>query len=275
MAPPIDHVVIIVKSLAEAGARWEKMGFTLTPRAQHPFGTANRLVQFSAGNFIELLEIDRPELIPQRDLDARPPVFSFGQTARDFLARHGEGFGMMVLATTDAAADRARYEAAGLRAYKQLDFERLAGLPDGRQVKVAFSLAITDHAAARDQAFFTCHNKYPENFWKADYQRHTNRAVGLREVVIVADKPQDLASFAGGFSGGSAAASNDGLEIAIGRDKLSSLTPSGFAERFGGATVDVSSGARLAALVIAADSVAPRVTPASEANGVAIAWVPA
>lgn len=275
MAPPIDHVVIIVKSLAEAGARWEKMGFTLTPRAQHPFGTANRLVQFSAGNFIELLEIDRPELIPDRDLAAQPPVFSFGQTARDFLAQYGEGFGMLVLATTDATADRARYLAAGLRAYKQLDFERLAGLPDGRQVKVAFSLAITDHAAAENQAFFTCHNKYPENFWKADYQRHANRAAGLREVVIVADKPQDLASFAAGFSGGSAVPTKSGIEVALGRDKLSILTPPAFAERFGGATIDVSSGARLAGLVIAAEGVAPHVTPAREANGVAIAWVAA
>jgi hypothetical protein len=78
-----------------------------------------------------------------------------------------------------------------------------------------------------------------------------------------------------GFTGGSALTSKEGIEIALGRDKLSILTPSGFAERFGGATVDVSSGARLAALVITADSVAPRVTPASEANGVAIAWVPA
>lgn len=272
MASRIDHAVIIVESLAEAGSRWEQMGFTLTPKAQHPFGTANRLVQFKAGNFIELLEIERPELIRARDLDASPPIFSFGETARDFLARNGEGFCMLVLATIDAAADRRRYQSAGLRAYEQIDFDRLAGLPDGRQVKVAFSLAITDTPAMKDQAFFTCHNKLPENFWKPEYQQHANGAIGITEAVIVAERPKDLCAFAEGFTGGTALDSTMGAEVALGKDRLSILPPSDFAMRFGGARIDLSSGARLAGLVIAAKDITPSITPAVDANGVAIAW---
>ncbi len=275
MASSIDHVVIIVQSLAEAGTRWEQMGFTLTPKAQHPFGTANRLVQFEAGNFIELLEIDRPELMSACNLDASPPIFSFGATAREFLVRNGEGFGMLVLGSTDAAADRRRYETAGLRAYKQLDFERMAGLPDGRQVKVAFSLAITDTPAMKDQAFFTCHNKFPENFWKPEYQRHANGAMGITEAVIVAESPQDLCTFAEGFTGGSPLESASGFEVALGTDKLSIVPPSTFAMRFGGARIDASSGARLAGLVITAKDITNCITPAADANGVTIAWVPA
>jgi hypothetical protein len=59
----IDHLVLCVRSLEAAHETYTRLGFTLTPPAQHPWGTANRLVQLQ-GNFLELLAIADPKKIP-------------------------------------------------------------------------------------------------------------------------------------------------------------------------------------------------------------------
>ena len=69
----IDHTAVAVRDLDAAAAAYEAQGSTLTPRAQHPWGTANRLIQLPRGNFIELLEIDRPDMLPPHDPAATPP----------------------------------------------------------------------------------------------------------------------------------------------------------------------------------------------------------
>ena len=50
-ARDIDHIVVMTSDLEAARAGWEQLGFTTTPRAVHPFGTANSLIQFH-GNFV-------------------------------------------------------------------------------------------------------------------------------------------------------------------------------------------------------------------------------
>lgn len=236
-SPQIDHVVIAASNLEQLGSHYEALGFTLTPRAEHSWGTANRLAQFGSGNFLELLDIDRPALIPAPDPDADPPVFSFGAHVRDFLGSgHGaprEGMCMLVLAGTDAPADVARFRAAGLQTYAPFDFERNAILPDGREVTVAFSLAFATHPALPDLAFFTCHNRFPENFWKPAFQQHDNGASALTEVVLVAPEPHGVAAFCAGFTGGAITREGNGLIAACGPHRLSVITPSAFAARYG------------------------------------------
>src|SRR5262249_61200545 len=80
----IDHVVLAVRDLARVAATYEALGFTLTPRALHEdrMGTSNRLAQFKAKNFIELLEVDRPDRLPRHDFAAQPPFFHFGDPHR-------------------------------------------------------------------------------------------------------------------------------------------------------------------------------------------------
>ena len=68
------------------------MGFTVTPRAEHPFGTANHLVQLQ-GNFLELLGIASPTRIP----DERAGAFNFADFNRRFLDV-AEGMSMLVFA---------------------------------------------------------------------------------------------------------------------------------------------------------------------------------
>ena len=271
MSPQIDHVVVAVHDLARAAAAYERLGFTLTPRAEHAWGTANRLAQFAGRNFIELLEVDRPELIFPPDATAVPPVFSFGAHNRDFLA-HGEGMSMFVLAGADSRGDAARFAAAGIESYAPFDFERRAGLPDGRTVTVGFSLAFATHPEMPRAAFFTCHNRFPENFWKPEYQSHANGARAIAEAVLVAAEPARYADFVAGFTGGAVTETAGGLSAPCGPHALSLVTPEAFAARFPGESVDLADGPRFAAIAIAGPGVIPRMTPAAEACGLAIEW---
>ena len=56
----IDHLVHTVRGLEDTGAFYERLGFTMTPTADHPFGTSNRLAQMD-GNFLELEVSDRED----------------------------------------------------------------------------------------------------------------------------------------------------------------------------------------------------------------------
>ena len=135
----IDHVVLAVQDLDRTALKYQELGFTLTPRAAHEdrMGTSNRLAQFRGRNFIELLEVDRPDRLERHDFAASPPFFSFGDHNR-LAVRERDGLSMMVFASDNARADLLSFSSADLPTFAPFDFERRAELPDGRQVTVPF-----------------------------------------------------------------------------------------------------------------------------------------
>ena len=177
----IDHLVLAVNSLDAAAERFEALGFTLTPRASHPWGTDNRLVQLQ-GNFLEIVEVARPDRI-ESSTSTRA---SFGEFNQKFLEHH-EGMSMLVLETTDAARDREEFDGRGIGGYEPFHFERKAKLPDGNEVTVAFSLAYSSSPALPAALFFCCQQHAPEHFWKPTYQSHANAASIVAEVYIAVD----------------------------------------------------------------------------------------
>ena len=234
----LDHVVAATRDLAGACASWERAGFRLTPLARHPWGTENRLVQFD-GSFVEILGISEGATMPE----ATAGAFSFGAYNRDFLAGHGDGLSMLVLESKDHDADRAALAAAGLRTYEPFGFERIAVSPEGEERRVGFDLTFTGFAGATgepDMGFFTCRQRFPENFWRSEYQRHPNGAVALAAVVLVAPDPSDfhegLAAFAGARE---FTATSLGLEIVTPRGRIEVLTPAAFRWRHGAETLPV------------------------------------
>lgn len=207
----IDHVVIAVHDLARAARDWEALGFTTTPRAVHPFGTANRLIQLD-GNFIEFVEIDDPTRIRE----TTDSFFGFAAHNRDFLADRGEGMSMLVLTSADRDADQRSWSDAGLKTYEPFDFERMARQPDGSDKRVAFRLAFTSAPALAGLGFFVCQQETPETFWKPEYQRHANGARRIRAVGLESPDPAGASAFLERFSDGAATA--DG--VALGRDRI-------------------------------------------------------
>ncbi len=220
MARGIDHLVLTVQDLAAARAFYEKLGFIVTPDAQHSWGTANCLVQLD-GSFLEIICVDRPELLTEPVGNA----FSFGTIIRDFL-KTDEGFAMLVLESKDAAGDLKDYRNNGIHAFEPFGFSRIAKLPDGDEVTVSFSIAATKDPLAPNAAFFSCQQHAPEYFWKKEYQTHANSALAIREVSLVSGEPAEHESFFKGYSGVEVAKISDQeLVIETPRGRISVQTP--------------------------------------------------
>ncbi len=219
MTRGIDHLVLAVRDLDEASAFYEGLGFTLTPRAQHPFGTGNRLAQLQGG-FLEILGVTEPDWITE----AGPGQFSFGAYNRDYLER-GEGMSMIAMQSEDWQRDCADFEAAGLSLPEPFAFSRMAKQPDGTEVEMGFDLTFAPREDAADAVFFTCcHRHAPEHFYKPQYQTHANGAARIARVAI--ETPDGAATRA--------------FLEAIGADAALFEIKPGAAERFAGFDIAVS-----------------------------------
>lgn len=245
----IDHLVLCVNDLALARDAYGAMGFTMTPAAQHPFGTENSLVQLD-GSFLELLAIGDRDAITEHGTSR----FSFAAFNRDFLA-DGEGFSMLVLDSEDARADCRDYAADGLVTYDPFDFSRSAGLPDGREVTVGFSLAFVSHPQMQRAGFFTCQQHAPEHFWKPEYQRHDNGAQKVGEVLLLADEPTRYEGFMSAFTGSREVVRGDGeLQVTTARGAVTMLSPAAWQRHFPASyEPDLGQGPRLAGYRVLVD----------------------
>ena len=284
MPRDIDHLVVAVKDLERARANWQALGFTVTPTARHPFGTANAVVQLG-GNYFELLAIAEPASIREADAGA----FSFAAFNRDFLAKR-EGLSMLALKSDDADADRADFAARGLPVFAPFSFERMATGPDGVDRTVAFSLAYTREPRLRQVGFFACEHHYPENFWRPEYQRHRNGARRIVSVVLATRDPADFHAFISHLSGQHDMVSTSlGVIFDVGASTIEVLSPVGYAAWFG-AVAEADPRRLLAARVAVADldqtgltleetgvsfeqRMGGLVVPPDRANGVTIAFV--
>ena len=242
----IDHLVLCAHDLDELRAFYERIGFTLTPEARHPFGTANSLAQLD-GFFLELLTVADPDLITEPSENR----FSFGAYNRDYL-KDGEGCSMLAFEGADARADSAEFASAGLDTYEPFDFERKAGLPDGTDVRVAFSLTFVTHRDMPRITYFTCQQHAPEYFWKPEYQTHPNTAREILTVTIVAPDPLSYRRLFEGLQGSEAVAEEgDSLKAATARGSVVVLSEGGWRESHGGLPApDPDAGPQIAAYAI-------------------------
>lgn len=235
LARGLDHVVWAVRDIDAASAFLEKIGFTLTPEARHPWGTVNRLVQLN-GFFIELLSVGDETLIP----NAGEGAFSFGAFNRDFLKRR-EGGSMLVMESRNPGEDQQAFEKAGLPTFKPFSFERIAKSPDGSERKVAFDLTFTRDEGAPDIGFFTCHHRYPMNFWQPKFQKHPNSVTEISAAVIVVAEPAEHHVFYSAFTGVRETRTTSlGIEISTPRGDVDLLTPAGYRALYGDEAADSS-----------------------------------
>ena len=246
----LDHLVHSVRDLDAARNQYEAAGFTTTPRALHPWGTANSLVQFDR-SFIEILSVEEPENI------AAPAAgeFSFGRFNQDFLALR-EGMSMMVFSSDDANADLQRWRADGVQTYEPFGFSRLATLPDGQQVTVSFSLAFATHPHMPRAGWFVCQHHNPEHFWKPHYQRHANGAARMDCVWLQADEPAQYADFLSSLFPDETQIEDDahGVTLVLEYGKVAVRKPAFLAERFPGmALPPTAEGPAFAAVSIGGD----------------------
>ena len=242
----INHLVLAGRDLEAMRAHYASLGFTVTRRGQHPFGTGNSLVQLH-GTYLELLAVTAPQDVPEH----RAGHFSFAAFNRDYLKRH-EGFAMLVLDTADARADSEAWRAAGLQTYAPFDFSRAATMADGREITVSFSLAFVSHPAAPWLGLFACQHRAPHYFEQPRYLQHANSATRIADVWIVGETAPDLAAFMAAVTGAKAIGEDPSvitLPTRIGAIVLA--RPAAFERAFGTPAPHPDDGAHLAAFTVA------------------------
>ena len=246
----INHLVFAGHDLEAMRSHYQALGFTVTPRGQHPFGTANAIIQLN-GTYLEPLTVAAPQDIPAH----RAGHFSFAAFNRDYLKRH-EGFSMLVLDTPDARADIKAWRAAGLQTYEPFDFSRTAKMADGQEITVRFSLAFVSHPAAPWLGLFACQHYTPEYFAQPRFLRHANSATAVQDVWIVGETAPDLAGFMHTVTGAKAISQDPSvttLQTRIGTIVLA--RPAAFASAFGLVAPHPDDGPHLAALTVACQTI--------------------
>ena len=286
MTRRIDHLVVAVHDLDQAGSFYQRLGFQVGARNRHPWGTENRIVQLPS-SFIELITVGEGAAIAPH----RASAFSFGAFVQDYL-RDREGLAMLVLDSRDAKADAALFSESGIGSFEPFHFERSGRRPDGSETKVAFTLAFTSAEDSPKAGFFVCQQHFPENFWNPEFQRHDNKATQISSVTLAAPSPERLRSFLRAFSGVQPASPDgDDLSFRLGDSHIDVLTPDDAAEIYGSVEAELDQPSFVAFAVRVEDihrqaqgldsadipyqHIGSRlIVPASAAFGVAIAFEP-
>jgi catechol 2,3-dioxygenase-like lactoylglutathione lyase family enzyme len=214
----LDHVVILVRDLADAEARLARLGFRPTPRGVHSahMGTANTTVLFGDGTYLEALGV----------LQATGNNASVGSARSEREGPYGLAF-----KSDDADAAAAEFTEAGIGPGVALEFARPVELPSGAR-EAAFRVARTDPEHTPGTWLFVCHHRTPEVTWRADYIEQPNGAEGTAEVAGTAE---DLEAIAGAYARifrDRLRYDRDRVVIDAGRAQITFCRPAAFAERF-------------------------------------------
>ncbi|MEV5496213.1 VOC family protein [Nonomuraea fuscirosea] len=175
----IDHTVLITADLAATSARYEALGFTLSPVSPHhlaerpggpllPTCTANRCAYFGQ-SFIELLGIVDP---------AAPDPWGVHELRRTYRGL------LMTLGSRDIQATAERLRATGLTSTGIRALEREVATADGPRTVRADSVRI-DAAHTPEGALQATQHHTPQYVHQPRYLDHPNGAVGLRSVLLV------------------------------------------------------------------------------------------
>ena len=238
----LDHIVHAVRNLDAAADLYRRLGFVVGARNRHPWGTHNHIVQLP-GFFIELLAIDDPSKLSDDGFSIR-----FGKFNQSFLERH-EGLSLLILESTDVAADHREFEQAGIAASDVMSFAREGQRADGSPMTVGFSLAFATDPTPADAGFAVCRQLNPENFWNPAFQNHPNTVSAVTGAVLVAENPTDHHIFLSAFAGERELhATSLGVSVETPRGDIQIMDPSAFRRQFGVEPPDLSQGSRLAAL---------------------------
>lgn len=205
-ATALDHVGIAGPDLDALAAAYERLGFRLTPPAQHhapgpdlvvrPIGTGNRCAMLRQG-YLELIAVIDPAL-PSNTLDR-------------FLARY-HGLHIIAFAIEDPEAELARLRAAGIAIAGIAWLERPVEAPGGPATARFARLPMPDAPEGRIQLI---RHLTPELLWQPDLLDHPNCAVALEEVTLVVADPAASADRFARLVGGAATPTADGLVITL------------------------------------------------------------
>ena len=173
----LDHCVISVDDLDDAGRNYECLGFHVLPRMKHiEIGTSNRVIQFEH-TYLEFIG----------DLASSPPLLKDRMLPR-FEA--GEGLSIVSLTSNDLAADHESLAAAGFEPDPIISARRKIIMPDGSEDETASSCFYVWRAGKEYLTLFFSQHLKPETiFVPAYYDAHPNGVTGVSGIRYVSADP--------------------------------------------------------------------------------------
>ena len=175
----IDHVLINVLDLESARTRYQRLGFTPTPRGRHP--------QWGTGNYCLMFDNDYLELIGVVD-----PAEYAANAANRGMRRKDEGLAAIALATSDADASKAMMDKAGITAEGPKDLSRLLEGEEGTS-EPRFHILHLPADASPALPMFLCRHLSPELVRRPDWTTHRNTARRIRSIAVPMEDVADLA----------------------------------------------------------------------------------
>ena len=193
----LDHLIIGVRDLEAARLQWARLGFNSTPRGRHVgWATANYCIMFER-DYLELLGI------------VDPKAFTNGLDRQ--LDEAGEGMLGIALATSDAAATAAAWQAAGLGSAKPRSLTRQLE-SETPPVELRFANVMLDPSERAGLNLFACAHLTPGPMRRAAWLNHPNGAERIAGLTVIADAVEPLAAFAARIVGSAALTRTDGVQ---------------------------------------------------------------
>lgn len=169
----IDHLIIGVRDLEAARARFAKLGFNTTPRGRHVgWGTANYCVMFG-DDYLELLGV------------VDPAGFTNGL---DRMLEEREGLLGVALGSRDADGTHAAWTAAGLGPAAPRELGRLLEAEEG-PLGLRFRNVMLGTEATAGVGMFASEHLTPGLLRRPAWLAHPNGARRIRSCTVVADDP--------------------------------------------------------------------------------------
>lgn len=184
----VNHVGVAVRDMDEGTARYEALGFTLTPLSVHsgsskpgepvqPMATGNRCAMFP-NNYVEVLGIVNPGR----------PDWGWGKFVSRFQGAHIICFGCK-----DAGVVDQRVSGNGIKTSGVIALQRDVETPEGMRT-ARFDCVHFDAAAMPEGLIQAARHRNPEYIHQPRYLSHANGATALSEVVLVSTDPAAFAA---------------------------------------------------------------------------------
>jgi catechol 2,3-dioxygenase-like lactoylglutathione lyase family enzyme len=177
----INHVGMAVRDLAATVARYEAMGFQLTPYSEHSgawkpgekvqsFGSGNRCVMF-ANNYLEILASTDP---------AQP------SPRIDGYLKHHQGAHIICFNSEDLYALDRRLNDAGVATSGVIPLQRKIDTPEGPRL-AKFERAQFAPDDSPEGYIQAARHLTPEYIYQPRYTQHQNRCEQLSEAIVIVD----------------------------------------------------------------------------------------
>jgi catechol 2,3-dioxygenase-like lactoylglutathione lyase family enzyme len=214
----IDHAVIVVRDLADAQAKYTRLGFRPTPKGHHTkLDTVNHCIMLER-DYFEVLAVDK----------AGP----YNEDQRVML-KDREGLWALALQTDDARAAHGRLKAAGFQPTEPVDFARPVELP-GRTTEARFTVFYFEMDAVPGLRLFLCQHYTRDVVWRPDYLGQANAATSLSHVTLAADDPDAAAKSYGRVFGTTPEPITGGFSVPAGQATIRVLSAFQAANEFAG-----------------------------------------